>query len=138
MDEVGLVYIYYIGQNWRGENLYQFLFSNDLENTDGEDWDAIPAAGKPLPPTAEFVVETGLLITDLKFELLQNSTEKTYWDGVDKLVSLGSEDISEYDEYPEVRLGFMFGDSIKKVTDALYAQDLTLKFNKDGQEVYTV
>ena len=37
--EVGLIYIHYVGQNWRGENLFQFLFSNDLENTDGEDWE---------------------------------------------------------------------------------------------------
>lgn len=138
MTDLGLVYIHYVGENWRGDNVYQFLFSDDLENVDGEDWDAIPAAGKPLPPAPEFIKETGLLVTELKFELLQDSTEKTYWDGVDKLVALGSEYINEYEIYPEARLGFTFGDSITKVKELLYAQDLTIKFNKDGQEVYSI
>jgi hypothetical protein len=136
--DVGLLYIHYVGQNWRGENVYQFLFTDNLEDADGEDWDAIPAAGKPLPPNKDFVVDSGLLVTDLKFELLQNSTERTYWDGVDKLIALGSEDMTDYEDYPEKRLGFMFGETIKSVTDALYAHDLTLKMNKDGQEIFTV
>lgn len=68
-----LVFINEIGENWKGLNIYEFLFAEDIENMDGEDWDVIPASGRPSPPNSDLINEVGVLTTEFKFTLVQNS-----------------------------------------------------------------
>jgi hypothetical protein len=39
MKEFFLVYINKIGTNYKGNFLYEFIFSNTTENVDGDNWD---------------------------------------------------------------------------------------------------
>jgi hypothetical protein len=125
-----LVYINKIGKNWEGDYMYEFLFTKSTENIDGEDWDSVPASGKPQPPNSEFVDLVGKLTTDILFDLVQESDTFAVWDAVDGIISLGWEDISVYDEYPSVRLHFPFGLSKDDVDSTLYQRDLVLEYKK--------
>lgn len=130
-----LVYINYIGENWRGNHMYEFLFAEDIENIDGDDWDAIPASGRPSPPSDDFISRVGKLTSDLKLDLVQESDTFAVWDAVDGVLALGWEDISEYDEYPESRLYFNFGSEIELVNDKLLEKDSVLDYNDVGKKV---
>ena len=52
-----LVFINKIGKNWKGNYIYEFLFSDlDLEDIDGEGWDSYPSSGNPIAPE-DFIKE---------------------------------------------------------------------------------
>ncbi len=126
-----LIYINKVGKDWEGNYMYEFLFSDKIENVDGEDWDSVPASGRPEPPHSEFVKLVGKLQTDVLFNLVQESDTFAVWDAVDGVVALAWENIDGYDEYPEVRLHFSFGMDEEDVNDKLYERDLVLEYNKD-------
>lgn len=129
MEELYLVYINKIGTDWVGKTLYEFLFSTDKENIDGEDWDAYPASGNPSPPNPNDIHMVGKLSSDLKFDLVQYSDTFAVWDAVDGIIALGWEDISDYEEYPERRLYFSFGETKESIDNKLYEKDLILEYN---------
>lgn len=130
MEELYLIYVNKIGEDWTGKHLYEFLFSDTTKNVDGDDWDAYPASGRPAPPNSGFVKKVGRLVSDeLKFKLIQNSSEFAVWDAVDGVIALAWEDMDDYDEYPENRFAVHFGEPIKDVEDKLYEHDLVLEYN---------
>lgn len=132
-----LVYIHKVGKNLENEFIYEFIFSDNVgipgqENgIDGDDWDSYPANGLPTPPHKEFVSKIGILITSLNFDLIQNSTSFSFWDAVDGLISMGWENIEGYEEYPDGRLYFHFGEDIKTVESKLYEKDLIINYKKE-------
>jgi hypothetical protein len=130
-----LAYINYIGEDWTGNHIYEFLFTDSLNDIDGDDWDSVPASGRPSPPSSNFITKVGRLTSELKLELVQDSDTFALWDAVDGVVALGWEDISEYDEYPETRLYFDFGTPIKEVEKILYTKDDILEYNEMGKTV---
>ena len=125
-----LVYINEMGPNWEGSYIYEFLFSESIDNIDGDDWDVYPASGQPSPPHGDVINKVGVLKSDLKFHLIQNSDTFAVWDAVDGVIALGWENISDYEIYPEKRTYFNFGESIDSVNDKLYEHDLILEYNK--------
>lgn len=127
-----LIYVNKIGNDWTGKHIYEFLFSTEIKDVDGDDWDAYPASGRPSPPAEGFVKRVGRLTTeDLKLNLIQESSEFAVWDAVDGVIALAWEDMEGYDEYPEERLAFHFGDDIQSVEDKLYSHDLVLEYNEE-------
>jgi hypothetical protein len=122
-----LVYINGLGPNYKGDNLYEFIFS---ETTDvwGENWDSKPANQYPLPPSIEYVSKVGVLKnTDLKLELIQNSDFFSMVDAMDDIVALAWENS---DDDRKKRLSFRFGEQEQKIKDKLYENDLILEFEK--------
>lgn len=128
-----LVYVNKVGNLWKGEYYYEFLFSdadNLKEVIDGEGWDSLPSAGNPEPPI-DVTNEVGTLHTDINFDLIQESESLCMWDAVDGVIAMVIENLEGYDEYPESRLFFHFGECQKSVEDKLYEKDLVLKYNKE-------
>jgi len=133
MEELFLIYIYQVGKDWKGIGRYEFLFSDKIDNIDGEDWDAIPAAGRPEPPHEELVKKIGTLITDDKrLDVIQESDSFSLYDAIDGVVALAWENMDDYDQYPESRIAFHFGDTIKDVEDKLYEHDLILEYKTEN------
>lgn len=128
MEKLFLIYINIVGKDYKGNFHYEFLFSDSIKNIDGNDWDTFPASGRPEPPFEIFIKKVGHLEADLKLDVIQNSDTFAVWDAVDGVISLGWENINAYDSYPEKRLCFRFGETIKDVEDKLYDKDLSLKY----------
>ena len=125
-----LVYINKIGQNWKGNLIYEFLFSDVLKNIDADGWDSYPASNNPEPPEEKFIKKTGTLITEIKLDIIQESDSFAMWDAVDGIIALAWENLDGYDEYPNSRLFFTFGEDIKSVESKLYEKDLVLNYEK--------
>jgi hypothetical protein len=108
-----LIYVNKLGQNYKGENLYEFIFSDSLEGVWGESWDSKPANGYPSPPEIELVTKVGLLKNSLDFEVLQNSDIFSMIDGMDDVIALAWENESESVNFDkQKRLVFTFGDKL--------------------------
>jgi len=130
MKELFLIYVNKVGKDYRGEFLYEFIFSDTISNIDGEEWDTFPASGRPEPPHEHLIKKVGRLQSDLILDVIQESDTFAVWDAVDGVIALSWENINNYDTYPENRLCFKFGDTIKDVEAKLYEKDLILEYNK--------
>lgn len=127
-----LIYVNELGPNYKGDNIYEFIFS-DVEEVWGDEWDAEPASGRPSPPNIEYIKKVGVLRnSDIELELVQNSDFFSVYDAVEDVIALGWEKSdSEHvidDNY--TRLVFRYGDTVKSVEDKLYERDIILSYEK--------
>lgn len=127
-----LVYINGLGPNFKGDNMYEFIFSDDLENVWGESWDSQPCNGSPKPPDLEYVKKVGVLKnTQIDLELIQNSDFFSFTDAIDNIIALGWEKENEENlNKSKSRLVFHFGNTEKEVKDKLYERDIILEIEK--------
>jgi hypothetical protein len=126
-----LIYVNGLGPNYKGDNLYEFIFS-DTTDVWGDSWESKPSNGYPTPPELKYIKKVGVLRnTDIKLELIQNSDFFSIMDAMDDVVALAWE--SE-DENNKGRLVFRFGQTEQEIKDKLYERDLILEFEK--KEVY--
>ena len=126
-----LLYINGLGPNYKGENIYEFIFSDTTEDIWGENWEARPANGYPSPPDIEYVKKVGVLTNgDVTLELVQNSDVFSVQDSIDDVIALGWEKEDEIDFSLVKRLVFRYGDQEQIVKDKLYERDLVLEFEK--------
>jgi hypothetical protein len=127
-----LVFVNELGPNFRGDNLYEFIFS-DNEDVSGEDWESSPAGGNPQPPHIDYITKVGVLKNDkIKLNVIQSSDFFSFYDAVDKVIALSWEDIeSEYYNEEDTRLVFHYGDSEEDVMTKLYERDIILTFEKN-------
>jgi hypothetical protein len=122
-----LIYVNGLGPNYKGDNLYEFIFSNNLDVW-GESWDNRPSNGYPQPPDLKYIKKVGVLRdTDVKLELIQNSDFFSVMDAMDDIIALAWE---TEDETNQKRMVFRFGVPEQKIKDKLYERDLVLEFEK--------
>ena len=122
-----LIYVNGLGPNYKGDNLYEFIFSDSLEVW-GELWESKPSNGYPSPPELQYIKRVGVLRnTDVKLELIQNSDFFSMIDSMDDVVALAWE---QDETEGQKRVVFRFGCSEDEIKDKLYERDLVLEFEK--------
>ena len=134
MDKLYLIYVNYIGEDYKGDYLYEFIFSDTTEDIDGVEWDTYPASGRPASPHESFIKKVGRLESELMLDVIQNSDTFAVWDAIDGVIALAWENIDDYETYPEKRICFKFGEPISSVEDKLYEKDLILNYNINKHE----
>jgi hypothetical protein len=134
MGDLYLIYVNFVGKDYKGNLLYEFIFSNTIKDIDGESWDVFPASGRPEPPNDNFIKMVGRLESDLNLDVIQNSDTFAVWDAIDGVIALAWENINAYDTYPDCRVCFKFGEPIKDVEAKLYEKDLILQYNSKKYE----
>jgi hypothetical protein len=134
MNELFLIYVNMVGKDYKGNLLYEFIFSDTTVDIDGEEWDTFPASGRPEAPHEHFIKKVGRLESELNLDVVQNSDTFAVWDAVDGVIALAWENINAYDSYPEKRLCFKFGEPIQEVEAKLYENDIILKYNIKNNE----
>jgi hypothetical protein len=122
-----LIYVNGLGPNYKGDNLYEFIFSDSIDVW-GESWESKPSNGYPRPPELNYIKKVGVLRnTDIKLELIQNSDFFSMVDAIDDVVALAWE---PDDENGQKRMVFRFGMTEQQIKDKLYERDLILEFEK--------
>lgn len=134
MKDLFLIYVNKIGKDYKDNYLYEFIFSDTTNNIDGDDWDTFPASGRPSAPHDHFIKKVGRLESEIKFDVIQDSDTFAVWDAVDEVIALAWENINAYDSYPDKRICFKFGETLKDVESKLYEKDLILQYNKHNYE----
>jgi hypothetical protein len=122
-----LIYVNGLGPNYKGDNLYEFIFSDNLDVW-GESWDNRPSNGYPQPPDLKYIKKVGVLRdTNVKLELIQNSDFFSMMDAMDDVIALAWE---SDDDNIKKRMVFKFGTPEQEIKDKLYEKDLLLEFEK--------
>lgn len=120
-----LIYVNEIGEDFKGQKQYEFIFSDQFE-IDMDEWFVIPATSnsQPKSPDIKYVDVVGLLKdTDLQLDLVQNSDFFGVIDAVDGVIALAWE---KFDYDKAERLTFKFGESIDSVTKKLKKEGFAL------------
>ena len=118
-----------VGEDYKGNLIYEFIFSDTIKDIDGDDWDTFPASGRPKPPHENFIKKVGRLESELNLDVIQKSDSFAVWDAVDGVIALAWENVNAYESYPEKRLCFKFGETIEDVEAKLYEKDLIINYN---------
>lgn len=120
-----LIYVNGLGPNYKGDNIYEFIFS-DVLDVWGENWESSPCNGYPNPPELKHIKKVGVLKnTEVSLELIQNSDYFSMMDAIDGVIALAWEVDADNN-----RLVFRFGDDEEKIKNLLYQKDLILEFEK--------
>jgi hypothetical protein len=122
-----LVFVNGLGPNYKGDNIYEFIFSNTLKVW-GTDWESKPSNGYPSPPDLQYIKRVGVLRnTDIEMDLIQDSDFLSMMDAIDDVISLAWE---KETENGEKRLVFRFGEDELTVRNKLQERDLELEYEK--------
>ena len=127
-----LIYVNELGPNYKGDNIYEFIFSDSSKDIWGESWESKPSNGYPLPPDLEHIKKVGVLKNDLiTMSVIQNSDYFSMIDAMDDIIALAFEnDNEDVDFEHQKRLVFKFGETEQSVKDKLYERDIVLEFEK--------
>jgi hypothetical protein len=127
-----LIYVNELGPNYKGDNTYEFIFSNSLEDIWGDSWESNPANGYPSPPDLEFINKVGTLKSnEVTLSVIQKSDYFSMTDCMDDVISLAWEnELDEVDFTIKKRLVFRFGETEQSVKNKLYERDIVLEFEK--------
>ena len=126
-----LIYINGMGPNYKGDNIYEFIFSETLEVW-GDNWETKPANGYPTPPDVEYIKKVGVLTNgEINLDLVQDSDVFSMLDSMDGVLSVGWEKENNDIDFSVIkRLVFKFGETEQEVKDKLYERDIVLEFEK--------
>jgi hypothetical protein len=127
-----LIYVNELGPNYKGDNTYEFIFSNGLEEIWGDSWESNPANGYPSPPDLEFINKVGTLkSSEITLSVIQKSDYFSMTDCMDDVISLAWEnELDDIDFTIKKRLVFRFGETEQSVKNKLYERDIVLEFEK--------
>lgn len=129
MKNENLCFIRYIGSDNEGDNIYEFLFTDEIDTFWFEN-----AEYKPLGMVNNIEIQqdlyttTKLVKTKIKFDLIQESTCFGFQDCIDGCVSIAYENMDNYDEYPEDgRLVLMYGETYEDVENKLANKSILME-----------
>ena len=127
-----LIYVNELGPNYKGDNIYEFIFSDTLEKIWGDNWESKPSNGYPLPPDLEFIRKVGILKDDqVTLSVIQNSDYFSMMDSMDGVIAMAWENESDDVDFDhQKRLVFRFGETEESVKNKLYERDIVLEFEK--------
>jgi hypothetical protein len=129
-----LIYINRIGKTFKGEHMFEFLFSDSTEWEWDESWyeSSVMTDTRDLAPDESIIKLVGSLKTDeFDLELIQEDGVRDIYNAVEGIIALGWEKLQDDEDYPEQRRIFRFGDTKESVNEQLYEYDLVLKYKEN-------
>lgn len=123
-----LGFIRLIGEESDGVFNYEFIFTNNIDEFWGENFEYKPCClCNGLIPNDEYITEIHKIKTRLKFELIQDNCCLSMQDAMDGIISIAWENIDGYEEYPENgRLFFRFGETYEEVERKLAIKNILI------------
>jgi hypothetical protein len=129
-----LIYINRIGTTFKGEHIFEFLFSDSIDWEWDDSWyeSSVMTETRELSPDENIIKSVGTLKTNLfNMELVQEDGVRDIYNAVEGIIALGWEKLEEDEELVEKRRVFKFGDTKESVDDQLYEYDLILKYKEN-------
>jgi hypothetical protein len=127
-EDVRLGFIKLIGEETDGYYRYEFIFTNNIDEFWGEDFNVKPAGlVNNLAPNDEYIYEIHIVKMKIKLDLLQNNCCFSYSDGIDGCVAIAIENMDAYDDFPEDgRIFFRFGETLDDVERKLAMKNVLM------------
>ena len=128
LDELYLCFIRLIGEENDGFYRYEFIFTDNVDEVFGEDFNQKPSClVNDLMVDEQYVTEVHIVRTKIKLDLIQNSCCFSVSDSYDGIVSIAWENIDDMDEFPEEgRIFFKFGETYEEVENKLAMKNVLM------------
>jgi len=127
-ETVYLCFIRLIGEENDGYYRYEFIFTNDIDNVWGEEFDQKPAClVNNLIVDDQFITEIHVVKMKIKLDLIQNNCCFSISDCYDGIVSIAWQNLDDETEYPEDgRIFFRFGETLEEVENKLAIKNVLM------------
>lgn len=127
-EVVKLGFIHLIGEETDGYYRYQFIFTNNIDEFWGENFDQKPCClVNGLMPSEEYIYEVHIVKMKIKLDLIQDNCCFGFQDCTDGIIALAWENMDDYDEYPEEgRIFFKFGETLEEVENKLAIKNVLM------------
>lgn len=127
-EELKLCFVNVVGMEEDGKYRYEFIFTDDIDNVWGENFDEKPAGLiNNLMVDEQYKTETHVVRTKIKFDLVQHCCCFGMQDCMDGIVALAYENIDDYESYPDDgRLVFNFGETYFNVESKLAMKSILI------------
>ena len=126
--EVYLCFIRLVGEENDNYYRYEFVFTNNIDEVFGENFNQKPAClVNNLFVDEEYVSEIHIVKMKIKLDLIQDNCCFSMSDCYDGIISLGWENIDEYTEFPsDGRIFFKFGETLEEVERKLAVKNVVM------------
>jgi len=127
-EEVRLGFIRLIGEESDGYYRYEFIFTDNIDEFWGENFEYKPAGlVNGLIPDDKYINEVHIVKMKIKLDLIQESCCFGFQDCTDGIIALAWENVDDYDEYPEDgRIFFRFGETLEDVENKLAMKNVLM------------
>jgi len=127
-EEPKLGFIRLIGEESDGYYRYEFIFTNNINEFWGENFEYKPCClCNGLTPDDKYISEIHIVKMKIKLDLIQNNCCFSFSDATDGIIAIAWENMDSYDEYPEEgRIFFMFGETLNDVEDKLAVKNILM------------
>lgn len=127
-EVVKLCFIRLIGEENDGFYRYEFIFTDNVDEVWGENFDQKPAClVNNLMVSEEYVYEIHVVKMKIKLDLIQNNCCFSVSDCYDGCVSLAWQNLDNETEYPEDgRIFFKFGETLEEVENKLAIKNVIM------------
>jgi hypothetical protein len=127
-EDVRLGFIRLIGEETDGYYRYEFIFTTNIDEFWGENFEYKPSClVNNLMPYEKFITEIHIVKMKIKLDLIQNSCCFGFQDCTDGIIALAWENVDDYDEYPEEgRIFFRFGETLDDVENKLAIKNVLM------------
>ena len=120
MEELKLCFIKYIGEDIDGLNIYEFLFTDKIDEFWGENFEIFPSClCNELIPDSNYYSLVKKIKTELKLDLAQDSCCTSFQDAIDGVISIAYHIFND-----DSVIVFNFGDSLEIVKNSLSARNI--------------
>ena len=125
---VRLCFIRLIGEENDGYYRYELIFTDNIDEVFGEDFDQKPAClVNGLRVDDEYITEIHVVKMKIKLDLIQNSCCFSMSDCYDGIVSIAWQNLDDETEYPQDgRLFFKFGETFDEVENKLALKNILM------------
>ena len=129
IKDVYLCFIRCVGEENDGIYRYEFIFTDNIDEVFGENFEYKPAClVNDLMVEAKYVTEVHVVKTKIKLDLIQNNCCFSISDCYDGIVSLAWQNLDNEEEYPEDgRIFFKFGESLEEVENKLAIKNILMQ-----------
>jgi len=127
-EDVRLGFIRLIGEESDGYYRYEFIFTNNIDEFWGEDFEQKPCClVNNLTPKDDYITEIHTVKMKIKLDLIQDNCCFGFQDCTDGIIALAWENVDEYDEYPDDgRIFFRFGETLDEVDNKLAMKNILM------------
>ena len=127
-ETVYLCFIRLIGEENDGYYRYEFIFTDNVEEVFGENFNQKPAClVNGLMIDDKYITEIHIVKMKIKLDLIQDNCCFSVADSYDGIISIAWENTDLYDEFPEDgRIFFRFGETLDEVERKLAVKNILM------------
>lgn len=127
-ETVYLCFIRLIGEESDGYYRYEFIFTNNVDEVFGENFNQKPAClVNDLMVDDKYITEIHIVKMKIKLDLIQDNCCFSVADSYDGIIALAWENTDLYEEFPEDgRIFFRFGETLNEVESKLAMKNILM------------